>query len=81
MGRNHQNREFKHRKEVIKFIYNYECQCCNEATEELEVHHDDRNSANNAWNNLIPLCPPCHRLVHMTGYRFNLYPFLDPRLR
>jgi hypothetical protein len=30
----------------------------------LEVHHVDRNRSNNALENLLILCPTCHRVEH-----------------
>lgn len=33
----------------------------------LHIHHIDKNSKNNSYWNLIPLCPRCHKQVHKTG--------------
>ncbi len=47
---------------------NYEKVCAkcgyNEYPEILEVHHIDENRENNKLENLIVLCPNCHRKVH-----------------
>lgn len=71
MSQAHNNKVFRHRKEVIKFIYDYKCQVCNKESQFLEVHHDDRNAHNNSWQNLIPLHSKCHKLVHKTNFYFN----------
>ena len=50
--------------------YEHKCAVCgyNKFTQILEVHHKDKNRDNNRDNNeldnLIILCPNCHRLVH-----------------
>jgi ribosomal protein S27AE len=41
----------------------YECENCG-ATEDIEVHHRDRNHCNNELDNLIVLCSDCHNTVH-----------------
>lgn len=76
MSKNHSNKVYKHRREVVIYVYNHECQCCGKTTSDLEVHHDDRNSANNEWFNLVPVCFPCHKLVHQTNFYFN-YTIVD----
>jgi predicted restriction endonuclease len=35
----------------------------------VEVHHRDRNRENNEVENLIPLCPNHHAMVHRSAYR------------
>lgn len=45
------------------------CHQCgyNAYPEILEIHHIDRNPANNAWNNLAIVCPNCHKAHHYAG--------------
>lgn len=30
----------------------------------VEVHHRDKDRSNNDLNNLVPLCPNCHSMIH-----------------
>lgn len=39
------------------------CQMC-AATRRLHVHHKDGNPRNNTAENLMTLCPSCHRQIH-----------------
>ena len=41
----------------------HECENCGE-TEDVEVHHQDKNRCNNDLDNLVVLCPKCHNKVH-----------------
>lgn len=45
---------------------NNSCERClwNKEPAVLEVHHRDRNSSNNGFENLILLCPNCHETDH-----------------
>ena len=45
--------------------YEHKCACCGYDTDErvLEVHHKDENRNNNHINNLIILCPTCHKFL------------------
>lgn len=63
---NHEN-EFRKKKPVILFIYNYSCHICGLVSLNLHVHHIDNNHKNNFVFNLIPLCEHCHRLVHQAN--------------
>ena len=55
-----------------KALRNYinECAICgwNEDVDVLEVHHIDENRANNELDNLIVLCPICHRKLTTGKY-------------
>ena len=42
------------------------CETCR-STEDLEVHHKDRNPQNNAPENAQTLCSPCHRKLHIAA--------------
>jgi len=39
------------------------CMNCG-ATEEIEVHHIDKNTDNNSLENLLTLCFDCHQEIH-----------------
>lgn len=43
---------------------NWECQFCFNKSENMEIHHLDKDRTNNCDNNLIPLCRNCHRKLH-----------------
>ena len=42
------------------------CELCGNNNVRLEIHHKDKNPFNNDKNNLITLCPKCHRYEHMS---------------
>lgn len=42
---------------------------CDPCEERMEVHHVDWDRSNNKARNLVTLCAPCHRAIHMQGYR------------
>ena len=52
--------------------YSHECAVCgyNEDKDILEVHHIDENRENNEIDNLIILCPICHR--KLTSHKYIL---------
>lgn len=52
-------------------IYPHQCAVCgyNEDYRILEVHHIDMNRDNNSIENLIILCPNCHRKITLKYYR------------
>ena len=51
-------------REQIRFRDNYKCQLCGcpqiENYRRLDIHHEDYDKKNNAFNNLISLCHSCH---------------------
>jgi 5-methylcytosine-specific restriction endonuclease McrA len=49
----------------------YSCRICGTDQDEemLHVHHVDYDRNNNKPRNLVTLCQPCHKMVHMHGYR------------
>ena len=51
--------------------YEHKCAVCgwNEDERILEVHHIDSNRENNEIDNLIILCPTCHRKITLHYYK------------
>jgi 5-methylcytosine-specific restriction endonuclease McrA len=52
-----------YRKKAIRY-YGKMCMRCN-STENIHVHHKDRNRKNNELENLEVLCKTCHDLEHL----------------
>jgi len=36
---------------------------------DLHVHHIDYDRSNNKESNLVTVCEPCHRAIHVQGYK------------
>lgn len=55
-------------------VYEHKCACCgyNEDERILEVHHIDSNRDNNNIDNLIILCPNCHRKITLGYYQLDV---------
>lgn len=53
--------------------YPHKCAICgyNEDTRILEVHHLDENRSNNKFDNLMILCPICHRKITLKYYELR----------
>lgn len=47
------------------------CAICERDDLETQVHHKDRNPLNNASDNLLCVCEPCHRVLHTTEDTFG----------
>lgn len=45
-------------RDAVLHEYNHRCAVC--ATDRPQLHHIDEDPANNAPENLLPLCPNCH---------------------
>jgi hypothetical protein len=62
---------------------NNRCELCGWDTypQVLEVHHKDRNHKNNDANNLIALCPICHRLEHYKSSKWHSRDFAQQYTR
>lgn len=60
------NNSTAYRRNAFKY-YEHKCAICgyNECVEVLEVHHIDENHNNNELDNLIILCPICHKKITM----------------
>lgn len=55
---------FHFKKEAIKF-FGHKCQLCNSNTNEIHIHHKTyENRGRETFNDVIPLCDGCHKLVH-----------------
>jgi 5-methylcytosine-specific restriction endonuclease McrA len=73
MRPNHYGTATKNYREKAFKEYNHECAVCgyNEDKDILEVHHIDENRENNEIDNLIILCPICHR--KLTSHKYILH--------
>lgn len=75
--KNKQDNSTSYRKNAFE-IFEHKCAICgwNEDDRVLEVHHLDENRKNNSINNLVILCPICHKYLtlHLYNYQelFNL---------
>lgn len=69
MSRNHNTTEFRNKRAVVLWAYDNTCFHHNNCLEATHVHHLDHNSTNNDFKNLIPLCQPCHKMIHKTPKR------------
>lgn len=60
-------------KRRIKIRDAYTCQACNSVypSQQLDVHHVDRNLENNDEHNLVTLCRSCHSAVHGKSQKSN----------
>lgn len=47
-----------------KFLKNSYCEYCGRTHSRLEVHHKDKDHSNSDFDNLITLCPSCHKKAH-----------------
>lgn len=70
----HYNTHLKHRakKQFGLTLEEYEslitaCVSC-DFDKVIELHHLDGDKNNNAKENLVPLCPNCHRMIHHRKY-------------
>lgn len=55
---------------IIRAHYNFTCIICGDTRAALHVHHIDRDTDNNSFHNLIPLCPKCHRKAEFGQFSF-----------
>jgi 5-methylcytosine-specific restriction endonuclease McrA len=70
-GENHPNFKGTDYRTLALNTYPHYCSVCgyNEDERLLEVHHIDENHNNNDINNLILLCPMCHRKITLHYYK------------
>lgn len=57
---------YKNHKDLPKY-----CELCN-STNNLCIHHKDKNRHNNIRDNLIVLCRSCHSKIHKLYLNFNI---------
>jgi len=63
-------------REILIKLLGGKCEICG-STENLELHHKDRNPKNNDPSNIQLLCRKCHRRIHgwkqrpKKNYRFD----------
>lgn len=59
---------------------NHSCRICGaeDGESKIHVHHVDRNRDNLKHTNLVTLCEPCHRRVHLEDYWPSDHPYLTP---
>ena len=61
-------REFHQKRPRILARDNYRCQVCGQHRSRMTVHHIDENPENHDDNNLVTVCPHCHRgVIHGTN--------------
>ena len=56
--------EFRKKKEVILFIFEYSCVMCGLVDLSNHVHHINGSHQDNDVYNLAVLCDYCHKIVH-----------------
>lgn len=65
----------------VRALYGWECAWCGEKQstltgdgpdEWLHIHHKNKNKLDCSLDNLVPLCPACHRLVAHGGRHSDL---------
>jgi HNH endonuclease len=62
------SREFHQKRPLILARDNYLCQVCGQHRNHMSVHHIDENPENHDDNNLVTVCPTCHRgVIHGTN--------------
>jgi len=62
-GKNNSNYKYGTTTPYSQFVNSTSCEVC-ESSENLELHHKDKNRKNNTLNNLIKVCENCHSVFH-----------------
>lgn len=67
----HYGTKVKDYRQIAFSTYEHKCSACgwNEDERILEVHHIDSNRENNEIDNLVILCPTCHRKITLHYYK------------
>lgn len=58
--------EFLNNKAILIEKYKNTCQCCNKKLKRIETHHINKNHSDDRINNLMVVCPKCHKTFHPT---------------
>ena len=61
--------KFEENRKIINERTNGVCELCGEETDRIEVHHVDFDRHHNDIENLIGLCPSCHKKEHYKAGR------------
>lgn len=67
----HPEYNFSKIKNIVLYIFSFECQLCGFASLNNHVHHVDKNHKNNDPLNLTCLCVDCHKIAHSAA-KLNL---------
>lgn len=76
--KNHQDRHYKHLREVVLWLHDYKCFVSGEFHPNLEVHHINKISTDNSILNLIPVTPAIHLYL---GKATKLNPLTKEHIR
>ena len=71
MAKKHHNVEYRKMRGVSIWLHDDTCGFNGCLSKSDEVHHIDKNPSNNDIQNLIPLCSPHHKIVHLAQISFN----------
>lgn len=77
--KNNQKYQFRHQKRIEYYgmsseeydIFRIKCWLCGFDKYLVDIHHIDRNKENNTKENLIAVCPNCHRGIHYGIIQLN----------
>ena len=70
--KNHQSKEYKLMRAVCFWLHDFKCFICKKTCDDLECHHINKISCDNHLDNLMPVCPACHKLIGMIA-KFRLF--------
>lgn len=59
-----ENYYFSKIKNIVLFLYDYECAYCGYSNFGNHIHHFDKNHFNNDAFNLVCVCETCHKAIH-----------------
>jgi len=57
---------------VSFWLWNFKCYFCDATSQALEAHHINGNNLDNNLQNLVPVCPACHKMVHRVSIKFHV---------
>lgn len=64
---------------IARKHFNMVCLVCGFASV-VDVHHLDEDHSNNSVDNLVPLCPNHHRMIHRNEFKDELFGIVTERL-